>query len=361
MRYFCTYFDQNYLSRGLALHASLRRHCPSFQLWILCMDEATHAALTRLALPGTRLICQDEFERGDAPLLTAKANRSIVEYYFTCTPSLLLHVLRHHEEVDILTYLDADLYFFSDLEPIFAEFGDRSIGIIAHRFTPEMRHLEFYGLFNVGLLVFRRDAHGLACMEWWRERCIEWCYNRAEGSRFGDQKYLDDWPNRFPGVVVLAHKGANVAVWNLGNYTVALRSGGVFVDEQPLIFFHYHSLKTLRPWLFSLHAAAYRLSLNGAAMRGIFAPYFAALFRAERAARRLTTGQPSAPTRPTLGGARAIMGHVLRRHYALVVRGWMFSVPEGIAALFQSRHRQGHRPAPATIASRSLVAKQERP
>ena len=90
---FCTYFDQNYLPRGLALYRSLREHCPGFKLWVLCMDEATHQVLTQLDLPEVEPISLKDFEKDDEPLLAAKQNRSQVEYYFTCTPSLLLFVL----------------------------------------------------------------------------------------------------------------------------------------------------------------------------------------------------------------------------------------------------------------------------
>lgn len=354
LQYFCTYFDQNYLSRGLALHESLRRHCPSFRLWVLCMDEPTFVTLQHLDLPGVRLISRNEFECGDAPLLAAKANRSAVEYYFTCTPSLVRFVLHRHEDVDILAYVDADLFFFSDLKPLRGELGDRSVGIIGHRFTPAMRHLEFYGLYNVGLLLFRRDRDGLQCLEWWRDRCNEWCYSRAEDGRFGDQKYLDDWPTRFRGVAVLTHKGANVAVWNIGNYSVALRDGGVFVDEQPLICFHYHGLKAVRRWLIDLHASAYHVAFNDAAMHGIFAPYISALFHAEQTLQRVAARDKSVATvhragcaRRSLGGIRAIVGHILRRDYAVVMRGSVLPVPGVIAAHFQHRHERGNVVVPA--------------
>src|SRR5205823_14122047 len=94
MRYFCTYFDHQYSARGLALYQSLRRHCPEFKLWILCLDELSHSELTRLNLPEVSLLTLGELENGDAALLAAKENRSRIEYYFTCTPSLPLFILR---------------------------------------------------------------------------------------------------------------------------------------------------------------------------------------------------------------------------------------------------------------------------
>ena len=52
--HFVTLFDSGFLPQGLALHASMLRHLPSFCLWVLCVDDRAHELLTRLALPHCR-------------------------------------------------------------------------------------------------------------------------------------------------------------------------------------------------------------------------------------------------------------------------------------------------------------------
>ena len=277
MRHFCTYFDHRYLPRGLALYHSLHRHCPAFQLWVLCLDSACYDILAKLALKNMRPIAREEVERDDEGLRAARENRSLIEYYFTCTPSLPLFVLKQQPDVDRVTYLDADLFFFANPQPLFDETAGHSIAIIAHRFPPAFRHFEEYGIYNVGWISFRRDDRALGCLRWWRARCLEWCHDRVEAKRFADQKYLDDWPERFPGVVVLQHKGANLASWNLANYRLRQFEGRVCVDEQPLIFFHFHHLKQLRSWLFQTDFAEHRVRPDRILRRSIFAPYFQTL------------------------------------------------------------------------------------
>jgi len=277
MRWFCTYFDRNYLPRGLALYRSLREHCPAFRLWVLCMDDATHDCLTRLGLPGLEPIALKDFEAGDAALLAAKANRSRVEYYFTCTPSLLLYVIGCWPAVDLLTYVDADLFFFAPPEPLLDEMGAGSVGIIGHRFSPHLRSREQFGRYNVGWLSFRRDEEALECLRWWRDRCLEWCYDRVEEGRFADQKYLDDWPERFRGVVVLGHPGANLALWNLGNHRLASPDGTtVLVDGVPLIFFHFHGLRRVASWLYDPDWTAYGVVPTAVLRRSVYRPYLRA-------------------------------------------------------------------------------------
>lgn len=300
---FCTSFDRNYLPRGLALYRSLREHCPGFRLWVLCLDSATHEALTRLALPEVEPIALQDFESGDAPLLEAKANRSRVEYYFTCTASLVLYVLDHWPALDLVTYLDADLFFFASPAPLFEELGSGSVAIIGHRFSPGLRHREVYGVYNVGWVSFRRDAQARECLEWWRAQCLAWCYDRVEGGRFADQRYLDDWPTRFRNVVVLQHRGANLAPWNVGNHRLRSPDGGaVLVDGEPLIFFHFHALRQVTRWLYDPRWAAYGVRPSGVLRRRIYRPYLAALRAAER-----TTAQ-AADTALPAHGIRAAMG-----------------------------------------------------
>ena len=96
-------------------------------------------------------------------------------------------------------------------------------------------------------MTFKNTERGLAACKWWRNACIDWCFARPENGKFGDQKYLDDWPTRFEGVIVLKEPGAGVAPWNLqklplrGNLSAPqITVGG---SLQPLFFFHFHGIR----------------------------------------------------------------------------------------------------------------------
>src|ERR1700676_2151838 len=128
--HYCTYFDQRYLPRALALYASLRRHCVPFRLWVLCLDDKTYSMLGSLALADVIALRLDELEAYDAALLAVKRARSTIEYYYTCTPALTLWLLETRPEMEVLTYLDADLYFFSSPDFLFDEFTDFSTLIV---------------------------------------------------------------------------------------------------------------------------------------------------------------------------------------------------------------------------------------
>jgi hypothetical protein len=248
---------------------------------MLCMDTEAYRELAELSLAEVHPLTLDEFERGDEALRQTKQSRSLLEYYFTCTPSLPLYILSHYLEVDRITYLDADLFFYADPAAVFTEIGDHSIAIVGHRFSRRLQHLEALGIYNVGWLSFLRDSHAQECLLWWRERCIEWCYDQLENERFADQKYLDDWPTRFERTVVLRHRGANLAPWNLADYQVSWREDQLWVDDQPLIFFHFHSLKRVHKWLFDSNLAHYETTLSPLVRRKIYTPYLQTLLEVE--------------------------------------------------------------------------------
>src|SRR3989344_361192 len=244
---FCTFVDKNYLARGMALYYSLLEHCPDFTLWILCMDTESFAMLEKLKLEKIKLLKVTDVE--DKRMLDVKPTRTAVEYMWMFGSQLSLFILEK-TGIDMITYLDADLYFYAPMEEIYREFGDKSIMIIPHRYPDNKIHLEkISGIYNVGMLIFRNDKNALECLNWWKDRCIEWCFNRNEDGKLGDQMYLNDWPTRFKNVHVLKHLGANVAPWNIDRSTFKKNGGEIIGTDKTsglkflLIFYHFHGLK----------------------------------------------------------------------------------------------------------------------
>lgn len=262
MLYFCTYFDRNYLTRGLALFRSLQRNCNEFKLYILCLDEDTYSIISKLANQYGELvpIALSEIEQWDQTLLIARGNRSRIEYYFTISPVLPLYVVNQFSKIDIITYLDADLYFYSNPKIIYQELPGKSILITGHNFPKSLRYLEVYGKYNVQYQSFRNDAQGISCLNRWRKQCLNWCYDRLENGKFADQKYLDEWPTLYDKLVVSELKGVGVAPWNIAQYEINYQNGDFYVDDQILVFFHFHALKKVFPSIYSTNYSYYRLT-----------------------------------------------------------------------------------------------------
>ena len=251
---FCTLFDSAYLSRGLVMYHSLKKHCQSFHLYLFAFDDKSLLVLKSLALENVTVISLQEFE--DKELLQIKSTRTRGEYCWTCTPSTILFVLNTYH-VDHCIYLDSDLYFFSSPQIVVDEMGNNSVLITPHRYTLKYDQSQKTGIYCVQFVVFKNDERGLTILNWWRKTCLQWCYNRFEEGKFGDQKYLDDWPTRFAGVYVSGNLGAGVAPWNMQQYRFAKEKDVITGTEIatgkkfPVIFFHFHSFAFVTPTCFS--------------------------------------------------------------------------------------------------------------
>ena len=111
-KYFCTLFGINYFHKGLALYRSLNRVSDCFHLFILCMDQKTYKKIRKLKLKHVTLIKRETFERENKELLSVKNERSFAEYCWTSTPFLPFYIFKKYKNVSIVSYIDADLYFF---------------------------------------------------------------------------------------------------------------------------------------------------------------------------------------------------------------------------------------------------------
>jgi hypothetical protein len=243
--------------------------------------------LERMKLRKARLLSIEDLE--DDELIAVRAERPRREFCWTCAGPLLRWMLRQLAPGEVAAYLDADLVFFSDPQPIYDELGDGEIIIHEHRFAPRYAAHVSSGVFNVGFVGIRNAPEGRACIERWRRQCLDLCVYDPERGLCGDQHYLNEWPSLYPSLVVLQHKGAGLAPWNVERYTLSLRDGRPFVDDQPLIFYHYHALRILFENVFGrsvvLPSAGY--SLTAQQRQLVYRPYVRLLREAMDAVRAL--------------------------------------------------------------------------
>ena len=271
---FCTLFDSNYLSRGLALLQSLKTVSDNFHLYVGAFDDDCLAYLKSLNDKDLTVISLAEFE--NQPLLEVKKGRTPAEYCWTCTPFLIAYCIENYHLPSCI-YLDADMIFYENPQILLSELNDASVLITEHRFTREYDVSETHGIYCVQFMYFKNDDKGLKALYWWRDRCLEWCFAYLEDGKFGDQKYLDDWTTRFEGVHVLKNPGGGLAPWNVQQYDVAEKEQEITITDKNgnhsrLVFFHFHGVKFYSDETVECCGALY--GIDESAKKILYFPYF---------------------------------------------------------------------------------------
>lgn len=246
---FTTFFDINYLSRGLILIKSLQKHHSNFTIYLLCLDRDTKNYFfeNKIEFPQVVIIELKELEEWFPEVKVCKNNRSQIEYYFTLSPILPLYILEKYKSSAICS-LDADIKFYTSPEEIFNYLEKYSIIITPHKFSKINENLIKYGKNNVSFQVFKNDEVGLHCLRNWKEQCMNWCFDflDEENNRFADQKYLDSWEIDYPNKVkVLENSTTGIAPWNLNNYSITKRFNSFASNGEKIIFFHFHHFKLI--------------------------------------------------------------------------------------------------------------------
>ena len=232
MENYVTLFDSNYLYQGISLYKSLVRNAKEFNLWVVCVDEAAHSTLTELNLPYLIPLRLRDFETTE--LLSVKRERSLGEYCWTLTPFVFDFVFMADPSIQRLTYIDSDVWLRKSPAPILRdlETSGKLVLITDHGYAPEYDASATSGQYCVQFLTFYKNGTN-EIRNQWQNQCLEWCFNRIEGNKFGDQKYLDSWPNQFPDLVhVLSKQEWTLAPWNATRFPYGNS-----------ILYHFHGLR----------------------------------------------------------------------------------------------------------------------
>ena len=246
--HFVTCFDSNYLPQGIVLYNSLQKYSIGSILWVICVDNKAKEILEKYNFEKMRILFLKDLENEE--LLSVKPNRTSGEYIWTLSPFLPEWIFKQDNNIERVTYLDADMFFMNDPSPIFQEFDNsaKQVLITEHGYDKEYDISNLSGRFCVQLIIYKKIGSE-EVLNWWKEKCLEWCFAKFEDGKCGDQKYLDMWPILFPEKVhILSNNNLIMAPWNTSRY-----------PSKDLILWHFHGFRLLENRKLLLHSG-YKIS-----------------------------------------------------------------------------------------------------
>lgn len=240
----------SYLNRARVLGRSLRKFHPDWKLVLCLTDKTPPGFVFDLAQePYDRVLYADELGIADFPSWLFKMN--VVEACTAVKGPVIDKLLS--EGAQRVFYLDPDTAVFNSLQPLVDELGPSAVLLTPHQLAPDDDYQAIidneicslaHGAYNLGFVAVHNDPDGRAFARWWRDRCLEFCYDEKSRGLFVDQKWCDLAPALFDRVRILRDPGYNVASWNLSRRRISFTADGECrVNERfPLRFFHFTKL-----------------------------------------------------------------------------------------------------------------------
>ena len=230
---FVACFDINYNVQALALIESIEKNVKDYQFFIFCMDERSFKIIDNLKNKKIKVFLFEDFE--DSLLKKLKKQRKANEYFWTITPRLPLIIFDNFDQIDQVTYIDTDIFFLKSPEEIYSDFQEtkKDILLTKHNYSPKYDKSEISGKFCVQFLIINREGYDI--IKNWELLCNEWCYDRIEKNRYGDQKYLDDWPEKYKDrIYIVKNRNSFQGPWNADS-----------TNADEAIVFHFHGLRKI--------------------------------------------------------------------------------------------------------------------
>ena len=245
MNEYCTLFNKKYLIHGIQLYESLKAHSPKFRLFILAMDSEVENFFKANVFPEVSIIKFEDLKN----LYSKEYLRplSVGQLCWVSEPLLCKYIFEVFG-VQETTYLDADVYFYSNPEPLFEELIGSSAAIVPHNFS-SISYASSSGNYCVQFNYFKNNLIGNEILDKWIEDCRG--YELSQPHYYPGQLSMDEWTERWPSDVhVMKHIGAGVAPWNISAYKIREKNGELSLNGEILIFYHFHQLARLNPSTF---------------------------------------------------------------------------------------------------------------
>ncbi len=269
---YATTTDIHYLVKAFALYRSFAPYLDADTTFAFyCMDRQSAGLLENFGLDHCRVVEAGAFET--AALKTARRERAMNEYCWTCKPAILLHAIASQPNLDWAVYLDSDMMVFGNLDIPLIDAGEANVLLTPHRFaTPEfMAEQNASGVYNAGYAAFRNSEEGNRALQWWLDRCLELCPNAPVDGIYADQTYLNSIPDLFSGVVPCHHKGLNAAPWNVDGVATTSHGERIYMDDDQLLLYHFQAFQIYGYRLYDMYPG--HIKISTALVRHVYEPY----------------------------------------------------------------------------------------
>ena len=234
MNYFVTLFNYNFLPQGLAMINSLKDNTNCI-VWIICLDKKVYEFLKNKDFIHVKLVKLEELENSMKE--DYRKSRSFIEYCWMLTPFSIKYVLKQDPSIKELTYVDADVFFYKKITPIFDEFkkSTKDVFITEHGYHEKHDKSQTSGRFCVQFLTFKNNNIGEIIREEWEKKCTESTTIDHSRNIVGDQKYFDDLYNKYSSNFCISKNLSFFqAPWTLDRF-----------KPEDAILYHFHSLRVL--------------------------------------------------------------------------------------------------------------------
>jgi hypothetical protein len=287
----CTIVSPNYLAYARTLAASYVAQHPGQQFFVLIVADLADSApfsgfdFTPVMLPQIGL--SDMHGEG--------MKYDILELNTNVKPTFMKYLIEMYS-LDMLVYLDPDIFCYSPLTPIFDRLAAGGTAVvtphittpISDNFAPTEQDMLYNGTFNLGFIAVRNCTEGLRLLDWWEQRCLGLGFSEGRTGLFVDQKWINLAPGLFEGVAIERHAGCNMAYWNLHERTLLRASNGYTVESPvsgrvPLCFYHFSGIVPKDPAVLSKHTDRFTLA-SRPDLQALFADYKAAVIANQDAA-----------------------------------------------------------------------------
>ena len=240
-----TSITANYIPKARVLAHSIKRHYIGCQFHLILCDH----------IPESIHINDEPFDSiitiAELPIPNFKSwllKHSVVEMC-TAVKGIAFQEIFRRYQCEKVIYLDPDIVVFDDLRRLSEKLDRHSVLLTPHQTAPEasteavvdneicsLRH----GVFNLGFLGVCNSQEGKRFLEWWSQRCQDFCYDDIPNGLFTDQRWADLIPAFFTDYHILRDAIYNVSTWNL-THRVATGNleTGILINNQALSFYHF--------------------------------------------------------------------------------------------------------------------------